>query len=329
MAEFSKAIRRFKELHGDISAISITKTMVREFKEALRRLPSVLAGKQREMKVPELLRAVEAAPPKETLSVGSINKDIGSLSAVLAWAGKNGFFDALPMWSNPAHGMKIEERPNADQRRLPYDDEDLTLIFNSPVFTEGLRPKAGGGEAAKWLPLLALFTGARLEELGQALVSDIRKDGDISYLDINTLDEGKRVKNDASRRKVPLHPELIRSGFLVYVGKRRKAGDSRLFPDLVPDQHGKFTGNFSKWWGRYARDIGIKDSRKVFHSFRHTVKDAFRNAGVDKPLRDAIMGHAAADVADTYGTGYSLAVMASAIGKLSFPVSKFPWQAAA
>ncbi|MGA7326889.1 MAG: hypothetical protein WBX25_20965 [Rhodomicrobium sp.] len=46
----------------------------------------------------------------------------------------------------------------------------MNLIFSFPIFTKGERPKGGGGEAAKWLPLLAAFTGARLEELGQALV---------------------------------------------------------------------------------------------------------------------------------------------------------------
>ncbi|MTK12255.1 MAG: site-specific integrase, partial [Clostridiaceae bacterium] len=322
-SEFAKAVRRFEELHGAVPAISITKPMVREFKEALRKTPAILSGKARQMTLPQVLARVERAPPQATLSIGSVNKDLGSLSAVLAWAGKNGFFDAVPTWANPAQGMKIEERSNADQKRLPYDADDLRLIFSSPVFTAASRPRAGGGEAAKWLPWLALYTGARLEELGQALVSDIREEGGLPYLDINTLDDGKKVKNASSRRKVPLHPTLVDLGFLIYVEQRRRAGGGRLFPELVPDQHGTVTGNWSKWWGRYARDLGVTDKRKVFHSFRHTVKDAFRNAGVEKSLRDAIMGHAAGDVADSYGAGYSLAIMAAAVAKLEF----LPWSA--
>ena len=35
------------------------------------------------------------------------------------------------------------------------------MIFNTPVFTKGERPEGGQGNAAFWLPLLALFTGAR------------------------------------------------------------------------------------------------------------------------------------------------------------------------
>ncbi len=48
-----------------------------------------------------------------------------------------------------------------------------------------------------------------------------------------------------------------------------------MFPGLRPDKKGAVTGNWSKWWGRYARQSGITDRRKVFHSFRHTFKDAW------------------------------------------------------
>ena len=59
-------------------------------------------------------------------------------------------------------------------KRLPFDQADLQAIFSSPVSTEGARPKPGRGEAAYWLQPLALFSGARMEELGQLRPSDIQ-----------------------------------------------------------------------------------------------------------------------------------------------------------
>ena len=54
-----------------------------------------------------------------------------------------------------------------------------------------------------------------MAERGQALVSDIKKEhGGIIYLDINALEDGKSLKTGASRRQVPIHPELVRCGFL-------------------------------------------------------------------------------------------------------------------
>ena len=87
------------------------------------------------------------------------------------------------------------------------------------------------------------------------------------------------LKNRSSQRDVPLHPELIRCGFLEYVENRRKKPGDRLFPELDRGSDGKWSSAYSKWMGRYLREtIGITDSRKVFHSFRHTFKDACRRA---------------------------------------------------
>src|SRR4051812_30834533 len=216
--------------------------------------------------------------------------------------------------------MKMRNPAQDEDGRLPYDLEDLKAIFASTVFRDGERPKGGGGEAAQWLPLIALFTGARLEEIGQALTSDVKHEDGIDYLDINTLDRraGKRVKNRSSRRKLPLHPELIRCGLLAYVEERRRAGDERLFPALRPSVAGQMTGNWSKWWSRYTDDLGIADPRKVFHSFRHTFKRACRAARIEEELHDALTGHTSASVGRKYGNGVPLEVLAEAVAKVSY-----------
>jgi integrase len=317
-AEFDKSIRRFIELRGDVQAIVIDKPMVREFKNALVKLPPSLSGELRKMTMPQVLEAIQDTPDMRRLSAGSVNKQIGALSAVLAWADRNGYFDVNPNWSNPTIGMKVEGRKNDSDSRLPYDDEDLKMIFSFPVFTENQRPRGGAGEAAKWLPLLALFSGAREEEIGQLLVSDIGKEGDVWYFDINTRDEGKRVKTRASRRKVPLHPEVLQCGFLNYVDERSRSSNPRLFPDLKPDKLGQLTGLWSRWWGRYARKNGVTDRRKVFHSFRHTFKTACRACRVPKAINDTFTGHTSGDVGDEYGSGYPLSVLGEEMTKLEY-----------
>ena len=216
--------------------------------------------------------------------------------------------------------MKLHNPAKDEDSRLPYDPEDLKVIFGSAVFRDSARPRGGADEAANWLPLIALFTGARLEEVGQALTSDVKHQDGIAYLDINTLDRGagKRVKNRSSRRKLPLHPELVRCGLLAYVEERRRAGDDRLFPALSPSNTGQMTGNWSKWWARYTDDLGITDNRKVFHSFRHTFKDACRAARIEEELHDALTGHTSASVGRRYGNGVPLDVLADAVARVSY-----------
>ena len=320
--DFSTAIRRFTELHKNLPVLQITKSHVRAYKDALSRVPRSCSGKMRKMTLPHLLEYLEAHPAlsSTTLTPGSINKAVGALQTVFHWVERQGYLDDHPNWSNPAANMKIHNPAEEEDNRLPYDPGDLRVIFNSAVFRSGERPRAGGGEAAKWLPLIALLSGAREEEIGQALVTDVKEEHGIAYLDINTLDRraGKRVKNRSSRRKLPLHPELLRCGLLEYVQKQQRAGNERLFPDLRPSVSGQVTGNWSKWWGRYTDGLGITDPRKVFHSFRHAFKSACRAARIEEELHDALTGHTTASVGRRYGGGVPLEVLAEAVAKVSY-----------
>lgn len=111
------------------------------------------------------------------------------------------------------------------------------MIFGSPVFTEGQRPTGGQGEAAFWLPLLALFTGARLAELAGLQASNVAHNkiiGATTVAIISDAKAGKQLKTKQSERAVPVHPQLIDFGFLNYVTARAKAHGEKawLFPKL-------------------------------------------------------------------------------------------------
>ena len=267
-SEWSLALRRFIETNGDVPVANLEKAHIRKFKNAL---------------------------TAKGLSTASIKKQLGAVRTVLGWAEENGLVE-----HNVAAGVGVREARVRREARLPYADADLKAIFSSPVYTEGERPKAGGGEAAYWLPLMALYMGARLEEMGQALASDVITVGSVLCLDINDQGEGKSVKTVSSRRTVPLHPELLRLGFKRYVATLDKGG--RLFPDLEQDQFDNWTGNWSKWWGRWGRQrLGIKDRRRVFHSFRHSFKAACRRAGIQEETHDLLTGHGGEGVGRSYG----------------------------
>jgi hypothetical protein len=57
----------------------------------------------------------------------------------------------------------------------------------------------------------------------------------------------------------------------------------------------------------------------VAHSFRHLCKDRLRAALVPEPIQRAIMGRSGRGVADSYGVGFPLRVLADALGKLDWP----------
>ena len=251
---------------------------------------------------------------EEEQSPQNINMKLSRLKTLLGWAVDNDLAT-----SNAAQGVGIKGAAAAPRKRLPFDLADLQAIFSSPIYAEGARPKSGKGEAAYWLPLLALFTGARLEEMGQLRPSDIQKlsypdaDGEEHsawFLHITTLaDEGEQanqLKNEESERLVPVHPELERLGFIAYADAMRKAGHARIFPLLTPGAYDRLTAKWGEWFGPYLRKVcKITDRRKVFHSFRHTFKHYAGHVGMIEGVQREIMGHSSGDVADEYRGGYS------------------------
>lgn len=252
-------------------------------------------------------------------SIANTNQYLSLLSTLLGYAASQAIIE-----TNPASGTKIKTNVSARTKRSGFDLEALNAIFNSPIYISSDRPKGGKGEAAFWLPLLALHTGARLDELCQLQVGDIYQE---SYQDesedsqqawvlsITDEGEGQKLKNASSRRRVPIHQNLIALGFIAYVQSQKGV---QVFPDLKPaSAYGSLSGNWSKWFGNYLRNtIKVADTKMVFHSFRHNFKDYARMAGIPSDVHNAITGHSSGDVADNYGSDkYPLRPLVEAMTK--------------
>lgn len=320
MDEAQKVVGRFTAVYGDINAEDIDGKTIREFKELLIKTPARMSNDLRSLSLLQILDNLGDNHTLETLSDSSINKYLSAISSVLVWASNNSYFDAN--WHNPVLGKTIKRNTSRKQRE-PFSDSDLHKIFTSDIYTKGWRPKGGCGEAAYWIPLIGLYTGMRLEEVGQLLVPDIKCDDGIWYFDVN--DKGdKHLKNSASVRKVPVHQKLLSLGLIEYVSDLDGAS---LFPLLQKDKYGKLTQVWSKWFGRHLRRVGVIESSKVYHSYRHGMKDFLRNAGVDEAISDAITGHTSSSVGRSYGYGYNLNILNQAIQKVSYdiPVAKEKW----
>lgn len=228
-------------------------------------------------------------------SVTTVSRKIGVLKTLFRVA-----MDYELLTTNPAAQVRVTGTQQA-KARVAFTVEDLNLLFKSPIYTSGFRPNGCGREAVYWLPLLALFTGARVEELAQLLVSDIHHEEGLGYhLSITDDADHAKLKNATSRRRIPLHTSLLDCGFLDYLESVRER--RFLFPDLKPNPRGKLGGYFSTFFSKYLRhQAGITDPRKVFHSFRHTFKDVCRSVGIDEAVHDALTGHTAPSAGRKYG----------------------------
>jgi integrase len=137
-------------------------------------------------------------------------------------------------------------RKDPENGQRPFKPKELERLFQGPEMAEFAKDQ---GQAHKfWMPHVGLFTGARVNELCQLNPQvDIRQDeGGIWYLDITDESEGhkkvdKSVKTGGSKRTVPIHPQLIKLGFLQYVEHAKQQGHTLLFQGFPPFRRQGFT----------------------------------------------------------------------------------------
>lgn len=258
------------------------------------------------------IMAFKASMIASGVSTPNVKSKLSRLSTLLNFAKNNSI---IP--SNPAAGVTVFDKVGDDEKRVEFSLEALAAIFTSPVYATDDRPPHGKGEAAYWLPILALYSGARLNELGQLRPGDIKQvpyvgadDDDKSAWVISLVfdaADGIRLKNKGSRRIIPIHPVLVSLGFIEYVEGARAAGWTRIFPELKANIYGTVTAKWSEWFSGHLRTVcGVTDKRMVFHSFRHTFSHYCRAAEVNDGVLRRLEGHSLRDISDKYGSGYTL-----------------------
>lgn len=285
--EHQRSVALFVQMHGDLHVTQIRRSHVREFRETLQSMPRHREGELLKATLPDLKVWGQLHPEAAKISPATINKQLGAVQAIVVWGNENGLVPEDIMWSDPFSKMRVTED---DSERAPFSLTELQMIFSAPLFTGHKPPLGAKGVAGVWLPLLALFTGARQAEIAGLTVADVIKatDMELPFLLITEqLKRRKRLKTKSSQRAIPVHGRLVALGFLEYVETRRRSGETAwLFPSVEPNQPSALAA-WSKWFGRYLRDtVGVSDSAKVFHSFRHGFKDAARAGSVAQDAAD-------------------------------------------
>lgn len=185
-----------------------------------------------------------------------------------------------------------------------------------------------------WGALIAVYTGARRNEIAGLLPDDVKQDTatGIWYFDItDEEEEGKALKTSASKRVVPVHSALLDQGFLQFVEEARgKQGqvkheggyEPRLLYDLTYTEHEKWGRNLGRWFNeRYLKVLGLKSEKKTLHSLRHSFITYLSAAGVDEANIKSLVGHEPDTVTTQIYTHYGvehLPTFKDAIEKLPY-----------
>lgn|GEM_PF-3706379 len=257
----------------------------RTFEDALSKLP---AGLPKDAKL--RLEIERAGKDRERLSPSGQAKYRGRVVAFFHFAIGESWIVTSPMRGVKRREIGTRGGPNSYE---PFTDEELTRIFTADYRIEA---GADANAATYWLPLIALYTGARRGEVAQLQVRDVREaEGGVWSFYFTAEGEEQSVKTESSRRVVPVHSQLVELGLPAFVEKRRKAsgakGTALLFREVRQTKNGwgdREGRRFARWLDR----VEISDPSKVFHSFRHTVSNRLKRQGVEEYLIAAVVGHA-------------------------------------
>jgi len=192
---------------------------------------------------------------------------------------------------NPWAGLGITA--NAATIREEWTDTQAVKLFSDPIFQSYRLPKSknAGMDAAYWVPVIGAYTGARVSELAQLLVDDLQVIDGIQCFRIAVTDSTTQsLKNEPSKRNIPIHPELIRLGLLEYRDAMAALGSHRLFPALTVSEDNGAGGAVSKWFSILKISHGF-GAANTFHGFRNTIESKLQRVREGQLYIDRYLGH--------------------------------------
>ncbi|NTZ43352.1 hypothetical protein G7A66_09700 [Altererythrobacter sp. SALINAS58] len=308
---------------------SISRAHCRDLLDVLRFLPAN-AGKV----FPKLTPREAAARARvrgdiKIISAANANSLMSNMSSFLNWA-----VNEELLARNPARGLRLPDPVSKRDKRLPFSQQQLETIFNAPLYRGCADGERGYNEAGDmrprnarfWVPLIALFSGARLGEITSLDTTDIREIDRIECIVVSERSlvgsTDKHLKTAVSDRVIPIHPKLVECGLLDFAAAKREAGETKLFDDIETGSTGSRPVVFSKWFTQFLRASGAHQPRTSFHSFRHNFRDELRAARVDHDIAMLLggwtTGSSRSAVSENYGSGYRVEALNDAVVRLSF-----------
>jgi len=284
--ELESTIDDLIEIIGDIPILKVTPNNARDFKKIISSLPKYRnqSPRYRGLTIKQILSldGVEGQEPK------NINKLIYRVRVFFKWL-KNNYSEYVPQ--NHFDGLSIQEK-KFDKPRDIFTNKELHKIFDTTPFLNNTirNPHRRNKLASYFVPIIAIHTGMRLEEICQLRLEDVYKEGTVDIIRV-TISKETKLKTVTSQRIVPIHENLKRVGFLEYCNYMKKQKKERVFWDLTKSRDG-YGRNIGRYFMEYLRKVGVYEFQsKVFHSFRHTFITTLLQNGVREEVVNGLCGH--------------------------------------
>lgn len=307
---YGHIFRALRELlPEDKPVASLTRADGRAIRDFLSKIPRHAGKRYAKLSLREAAAAAER-DEAETLAPKTIASYLQNLNAMMNWATAEGWLDR-----NPFSGLVGKAEARTERRS--YTPEELRVLFASLAGYRRTTPWRF------WLPVLGLYTGARLNELAQLRVEDVADVEGVPCIRISPYTaegiraDDKKLKTSSSRRVIPLHHEVVSAGFVDWARGQGKPAD-RVFHELPKDAAGGYSRTATRWFAGHLKVTDLKSPGLTFHSLRHTFRDAARDGGVPREMAEALGGWATSAVSDRYGDRGRIKPLKQAVDQLDF-----------
>jgi integrase len=310
LKQYAQSVALLARLIGDVPVDEVDEDILALFIKNTERLAiNYRMGSSGDILVPE-----NHSGPRG-LSTVTLQRHLTGIGVFLDWA--RGKYKTIPKLD--FSGLAPEASSiRARDRRESWTDSECEQMLETPPFTgcKGTKAVRGRGavherlqpgphffqDAWYWVILLLYYCGARREEVCKLLTSDISESDGIPFIALRYTVTG-RLKNPQSVRDIPIHPELIRLGFLNFVQARKQVphlaidnqgvSDWELFPELRSGGTANYGSIYYKeMWGRFLPvAMGDRAGERDIHSFRHGFSDFLDGTGCKEKEANDLFGH--------------------------------------
>lgn len=298
IGQYEAALRLFSDFVRDKPIARVSRRDVARFLDEIEQFDPNWgrSPKTKERSFDEIKELFQRADGTVGLKNRTLNRYLTAIGGTWDWAKRRGEASG----DDPTSGLFKPVTGKNAAPYLPYPPETLQRLFAVPAPPNALL----------WeLPLVALYSGMRLNEICSLDWADLKEEDDIPFFDIGT------AKSEAGVRKVPVHPRLD------WLLERRKTSGA-VWPTLKPggpDQ--KRSWYFSKRFTVFRREREIVGPGLKFHSFRKNAVQCLERARVPQNEAAEIVGHEKAGI--TYRVynpdGLTMAQRKAVVEKIQYP----------
>lgn len=173
----------------------------------------------------------------------------------------------------------------------PFTNDELKKIFdiNNNYFKEN--------PDVFWTTLIGMFVGARCNAAITLQYSDIVKIDNIDCIKFQDTHPIKQLKNEATKRTVPIPQQLLDLGFVEYINNQKlklKAKDTDFIFPKCQTKNGQYNNKYTtRGFIKYITDIGITKNnphKLDFHSLRKNANLQLESVGVQETFINDIIG---------------------------------------